>query len=360
MTDKNTFDIDPLVIEVVNKLHTLYPTVNHKLITNIADLTYGIQDIHLIAKNMYHVVKNFPRFLSAITANIDNYLIRMPLVENLFEEHGRMNLEHVHLQSYVDFLKQIGISTADLETFEPCAGVVAYVRSVLDLCLHYHYLEGLAALGVIEDIVHQVSPIIGQTTKKNIVDINRVSHFTEHEVLDEQHSKEIYALLHYTNEQEKQLIKHGLTLGAYYHSRLYSDIADEIAHRSIPIHQKSDSLVAELKDEQLAKMQVYPLAEGKAAVKRLALLNQLYNEKSISAIKRCIHPHTQQILEVGCGTGVLANQLANEIDPSIQVLAIDASKAQIEVAQAAYTDCKNLRFVVIDGNQVERESARKF
>ncbi len=33
-------------------------------------------------------------------AKMDNYLTRMPLIEILFEEHGRMNPEHAHLRSY--------------------------------------------------------------------------------------------------------------------------------------------------------------------------------------------------------------------------------------------------------------------
>jgi pyrroloquinoline-quinone synthase len=349
MSDKNTFNIDPFVVESVNKLHQLYPTVHHTLITNIATLAYDVEEIHYIAKNMYYVVKNFPRFLSAITANMDDYLIRMPLIENLFEEHGRMNLEHVHLRSYIHFLEQIGISSQDLETFEPCAGVIAYTRSVLDLCLHYNYLEGLAALGIIEDIVHQVSPIIGQTTKKNIADVERVSHFTEHEVLDEQHSQEIYALLTYNNEQERKLIERGLAFGAYYHSKLYSDIADQVVKQYRITTQDTNVLLTEFSEEKLNQSNnAYPLAQGKAAVKRLEVLNHLYNKKSIAAIKEYIHPPTTSILEVGCGIGILAHQLSKEIDPSIKVLATDSSEAQIEVASRMNPTSKNLRFAVCD------------
>ncbi|ACE06558.1 hypothetical protein Aasi_1234 [Candidatus Amoebophilus asiaticus 5a2] len=360
MTDKNTSHIDPFVIELVDKLYQIYPTVNHKLIVNISTLSYNLEEVHYIAKNIYYVVKNFPRFLSAITANMDNYLARMPLVENLFEEHGRMNLDHVHLRSYINFLNQIGIPTHDLDSFEPCAGVIAYVRSVLDLCLHYNYLEGLAALGVIEDIVHQVSPIIGQTTKKHISNINRVSHFSEHEVLDEQHSKEIYELLKYNNEQEKQLIARGLTLGAYYHSKLYTDIVDALLYETGPktlstvdADQFINEFIGEIKEEKVSEKQyVYPLAQGKAAVNRLALLNKLYNNKSIATIQQYIDKTTKNILEIGCGTGVLAAQLASVVDDSIQVLATDVSEAQIEVARNAHTKNRNLSFIVCDCNQV--------
>ncbi|WP_010283578.1 TenA family transcriptional regulator [Bacillus timonensis] len=183
-----------------------------------------------IALQIYHVVLYFPRFLSAILTNMSDYRMRMPLVENLFEEHGKMNEKYVHSETYKQFLKGIGISEEEINESEPSISVIAYNRGLTDLCLHYHYLEGLSALGVIEEIVARVSPMVGQFAKSNYGSENKsLVHFTDHEVLDVQHANEIYEVvaLSYEGEQ-RQIIERGLKLGFYYHSRMYTDILESV------------------------------------------------------------------------------------------------------------------------------------
>lgn len=198
----------------------------HPLFQKLESQHFSEEQIHVIALQLYHVVETFPRFLAAIATNIPNYKMRMPLVENLFEEHGRMNDKLVHSETYKLFLKGLGITDKQMKQSEAIVAVIAYNRAIIDLCLHHYYLEGLAALGVIEEIVARVSPIVNRiaTTlyggeKKTVV------HFADHEVLDVAHANEIYevAALAYTADTKKQ-VHLGLELGMYYHTKLYDDI----------------------------------------------------------------------------------------------------------------------------------------
>ncbi|MFT4415859.1 TenA family transcriptional regulator [Fredinandcohnia humi] len=181
-----------------------------------------------IALQIYQVVLYFPRFIAAILTNMDDYRMRMPLVENLFEEHGKMNEKYVHSVTYKEFLRGIGVSEVEIEESRPIIPVIAYNRALTDLCLHYHYLEGLAALGVIEEIVARVSPLVGQFAKNMYGSQNQsLVHFTDHEVLDVQHANEIYEVVALSYEGDmKQLIERGLDLGMYYHSKMYTDILE--------------------------------------------------------------------------------------------------------------------------------------
>ncbi len=199
---------------------------NHPLFKALGNNEFDLEQTKQIALQIYHVVLYFPRFLAAILTNMPDYKMRMPLVENLFEEHGKMNVTYVHSETYKEFLKGIGLSEQEIHESKPIIPVIAYNRAITDLCLHYPYLEGLAALGVIEEIVARVSPIVGLYAKKNYGSENKsLVHFTDHEILDVQHANEIYEVVAMEYEgQHKEAIDRGLHLGMYYHSRLYTDI----------------------------------------------------------------------------------------------------------------------------------------
>lgn len=199
---------------------------NHPLFKALENNEFDLEQTKQIALQVYHVVLCFPRFLAAVLTNMPDYKMRMPLVENLFEEHGKMNVTYVHSETYKEFLKGIGLSEQEIHESKPIIPVIAYNRAIIDLCLHYPYLEGLAALGVIEEIVARVSPIVGLYAKKSYGNENKsLVHFTDHEILDVQHANEIYEVVAMEYEgQHKETIDRGLRLGMYYHSRLYTDI----------------------------------------------------------------------------------------------------------------------------------------
>ncbi|MEW6688773.1 MAG: iron-containing redox enzyme family protein [Pseudomonadota bacterium] len=186
--------------------------------------------LRALALQIHHVVDHFPRFLAAILANIPDYRVRMPLVENLFEEHGRMNPHAVHVETYAKFLASLGLSAREIGTSRPAVPVVAYNRAITDLCLHYPYPEGLGALGVIEEIVARVSLIVGRFAARNLKPSDgSLAHFGDHETLDVSHSSEIYELAAACYQGEtRRAVEQGLLLGMYYHRRLYTDLLEEI------------------------------------------------------------------------------------------------------------------------------------
>ena len=97
--------------------------------------------VRAIALQIHHVVAHFPRFLAALLANIPDYRTRMPLVENLFEEHGRMSPQAVHVETHARFLGALGIGAADIAASRPGIAVLVYNRAVTDLCLHHPFPE---------------------------------------------------------------------------------------------------------------------------------------------------------------------------------------------------------------------------
>lgn len=201
----------------------------HPLFRKVHEGDLNEHQVKYIALQIYHVVKHFPRFLSAILTNMDRYELRMPLVENLFEEHGKMNPQYVHLETYKKFLYAIRVTEQEMIACTPHVGVIAYNRGVTDLCLHYHCAEGLGALGAIEEIVARVSPIVASFTTANYASKKEsVVHFSDHETLDITHANEIYQVASVFYEGiTKNFVEQGLRLGLYYHTKLYDDILKE-------------------------------------------------------------------------------------------------------------------------------------
>lgn len=202
----------------------------HAFFQALADDSLRVNEAHAIALDIYHVVRHFPRFLSALITSLESIDLRMTLVDNLYEEHGRMNRAVAHEETFKLFLRGLGIEDAQILANRPSVPVVAYCRAVTDLCLHHPPAEAVGAIGMIEEIVARVSPLIsayGQRKQMQARDVR--SHFGVHEVLDIRHADEIYglgAILVERDASRGALVERGLEMGLYLHRRLYSDLLE--------------------------------------------------------------------------------------------------------------------------------------
>jgi ubiquinone/menaquinone biosynthesis C-methylase UbiE len=77
----------------------------------------------------------------------------------------------------------------------------------------------------------------------------------------------------------------------------------------------------------------YPLQVGSPGEQRLAILNEIYNPATQQFLLDNGLKAGMTVLEVGCGTGIMACWLAKQVGPTGKVIAIDQSAQQIAVAQ---------------------------
>ena len=321
--------IDKKITNKVDQLFIDYPTVNHELILRLKNIDFSHEELYEVAKRFYHIIYNFPRFIAAVIANWDDTIERMPLVENLFEEHGRMNKQKIHVKTYLDYLGEMGLDVNKIKDSAPTPATISYVRSVLNTCTQEKPIEALGVIGIIEDIVHRVSAVIGQTTKENKKEIEEVSHFGEHEVLDDQHSKEIYAMIKINSKEDEFLAMRGLTMGAFYHHQLYSHILQEV----VALGTNKSVIPENIELNTQPKANSYPLQTGDAGLKRLDVLNKLYNPSTINKILPLLNKETESFLDFGCGFGQISSLMAKEL-PHLQVMGIDQDPKQIELCPA--------------------------
>jgi len=76
----------------------------------------------------------------------------------------------------------------------------------------------------------------------------------------------------------------------------------------------------------------YLLATGAKVVNRLRLLDQIFGPASRQLLIRAGLPSTRRVVEIGCGTGLMALWMAGQLGPEGALSAVDSSEAQLEVA----------------------------
>lgn len=198
---------------------------NHPLFLSLFGGKLDRETEQVIALEIHQVVDAFPRFLSALITQIKDWRLRMELVENLFEEHGRSKAAAVHVVTYRSFLHALGIDGARIDAYEPALPSLCYIRAMLDLCARQPVAEAVGALAVVEETVARVSPIAARFGALRSTGAKLGSHFSAHEVLDVSHANELYDVASRLGESTIEGVIRGMQLGMYYHTRLYSDLA---------------------------------------------------------------------------------------------------------------------------------------
>lgn len=97
----------------------------------------------------------------------------------------------------------------------------------------------------------------------------------------------------------------------------------------------------------------YFLATGEQDRERLTIINQLYNPEAIEFMKLSGLKEGMTVLEVGCGTGHMAVELAKVVGKTGKVIASDISETQLAIAKqtAIEAKCTNIEFLQLDINE---------
>jgi len=166
-----------------------------------------VEELREYAKQYYHFVKHFPRFVSAVHSNCDDIEIRKTLVENLADEEGFKTGIANHPELWINFAKGLGLSEEEVKNAEPLAEVNDLVKGMYDLTKSEEYIKGLAALYAYEMQVPEISRTKIDGLKKfyNVDTNEAIEFFTVHEEADVYHSKdELDIILKKTDTAAKQ------------------------------------------------------------------------------------------------------------------------------------------------------------
>jgi len=101
------------------------------------------------AKQLYFITQEFGRYRSAIHANCPIFEVRHALARSLYQEHGELREQKDRPALFRKFAAALDISERDLATARALPETEALMDWLLDLCLHGHFVESLAGLGVV-------------------------------------------------------------------------------------------------------------------------------------------------------------------------------------------------------------------
>ena len=90
----------------------------------------------------------------------------------------------------------------------------------------------------------------------------------------------------------------------------------------------------------------YILATGEKAVSRLDLLERIFGPATRRLLSTAGLRPGIRVAEIGCGTGLTARWVANEISPGGSLVGVDSSSEQLDIAKkgAAEAGTTNLSF----------------
>ncbi len=104
----------------------------------------------------------------------------------------------------------------------------------------------------------------------------------------------------------------------------------------------------------------YFLAVGEAGLERMKTLNTLYNPSAEAFIEKCIDLEGKRVLDIGAGIGELSAWFATQTGGNGQVIGIDQSAEQVELANGLKDSAlEHLSFIDASSN-LHTETGQKF
>jgi len=178
----------------------------------LAQLTYT--QLQLFVKEYAHYCAYFPRFLAAAAANIPDDATRLPIIKNLWEEHGEGQLATSHRVLFEQFAAAVGITTTKPTLSDALFSTQQCVQTLLNICKNKHFLVALGALGPgTEFFTAQEYQIIAKgLAQYECFNKKNLQFWTIHINADEMHYSEMLAAIEpwlATNYVHQQYVKEG-------------------------------------------------------------------------------------------------------------------------------------------------------
>ncbi|MFP2925565.1 TenA family transcriptional regulator [Pyxidicoccus sp. 3LG] len=194
----------------------------------LRDGSFGREDFVETQLQFFGAVSHFSRPMALLASRLPRPDQRLPLVENVFDEHGRGDLGHGHEQTFLLLLQRLG---ADMNRVRRCASwpeVRAFNAALTGVASFDTPLTGFAVFGIIEDLFSGISLELGRgIVSRGWLAASDVAHYPTHATLDEEHAEGFYRQLdgpYGEDARTAEEIEQGIALGGHLFQRLYEDL----------------------------------------------------------------------------------------------------------------------------------------
>jgi pyrroloquinoline-quinone synthase len=216
----------PSVTTALKLIEAQYDFRGHPYFLWMAERTTGVTEFRRSQVPFRFAVESFSQALAAVLARVPELELRLAVAENVAEEHGHGKVRASHKATFVQYLRALGATDADLQRGCPVT-VWAFNQSLLDFCLVQPYESGAALLGIIEHLYVGISASIARTLRDRAwVVPGSQRHYDVHEKLDVSHARELLDLCEpaFSESRARSQVALGLLLGAHWFWRLYLDL----------------------------------------------------------------------------------------------------------------------------------------
>jgi len=184
--------------------HPFYQSWNEGILT--------LDTLKIYAKEYYHHVAAFPRYISQIHSLCPDISDRQVLLENLIdEEKGENN----HPELWLRFAEGLGVSRKEVKQLPELSTTKELVEGYFEL-VKTDYATGLGALYAYERQTPEVSKskIDGLKKHYSVCDEKTLEFFSIHQKADEWHTEELIGLIDRLSESDQKKVAHGAMKGA--------------------------------------------------------------------------------------------------------------------------------------------------
>ena len=170
-----------------------------------------VEELREYAKQYYHFVKHFPRFVSCVHSNCEDVDTRKILMQNLADEEGYRTEIADHPRLWINFAESLGLTEAEVKDAKPIREVEDLVDGMYELTRSPEFTLGLAALYAYESQVPAISrtKIDGLKNFYGVDSERAIEFFKVHEEADVYHSKDEMDIMTKENkslEDQKRLV----------------------------------------------------------------------------------------------------------------------------------------------------------
>jgi pyrroloquinoline-quinone synthase len=193
---------------LLEELHLL----KHPFYQSWNEGTLTLDTLKIYAKEYYHHVAAFPRYISQIHSLCPDISDRQVLLENLIdEEKGENN----HPELWLRFAEGLGVSRKEVKQLPELSTTKELVEGYFEL-VKTDYATGLGALYAYERQTPEVSKskIDGLKKHYSVCDEKTLEFFSVHQKADEWHTEELMGLISRLSESDQEKVAHGAIKGA--------------------------------------------------------------------------------------------------------------------------------------------------
>ena len=202
---------DEKFISEVNSVIAKKSMLDHPFYQTWNEGTLSKYELQEYAKQYYHFVKHFPRFVSCVHSNCEDVKTRKILLENLADEEGYKTGIEDHPKLWMNFAESLGLTEEEVKNAKPIREVEDMVDGMYELTRSPEFTLGLASLYAYESQVPAISRTKIDGLKKfyGIDSEKAIEFFAVHEEADVYHSKDEMDIMiknNFSLEDQKRLI----------------------------------------------------------------------------------------------------------------------------------------------------------